>query len=76
MKQLSQDVFNGAPDWVRSAGIDHDGEVYWLDIPLPLLRYLLARGWTVSLHSRIESAGVGFEYIEGEINEIGREVAK
>lgn len=29
MKQLTQAVFNGAPDWVKSAAIDGNGEV-WL----------------------------------------------
>jgi len=31
MKKLTQDVFNGAPDWVKSAAIDADGWVWGYD---------------------------------------------
>lgn len=29
MKQLTQDIFKGAPDWAASAAIDKDGSAYW-----------------------------------------------
>lgn len=29
MKQLTQAVFEGAPDWAASAAVDDDGTAYW-----------------------------------------------
>lgn len=32
MKKLSQDIFIGQPEWVKSAAVDGDGEVYLYSI--------------------------------------------
>ncbi len=32
MKKLTQDVFDGAPDWVKSAAINKGGQVCWYSI--------------------------------------------
>lgn len=29
MKKLTQDVFKDAPEWVRSAAVDKNGDAYW-----------------------------------------------
>lgn len=31
-KTLTQDVFKDAPEWVRSAAIDSDGEAYFYEV--------------------------------------------
>lgn len=33
MKKLTQDVFKGAPDWVKSAAVDSDGTAYLYNRP-------------------------------------------
>ena len=37
-KTLTQDVFKGAPDWVRSAAVDEDGYAFMIDF-LPSLSF-------------------------------------
>ena len=32
MKQLTQAIFNGAPDWVKSAAVDSDGDTYFYSV--------------------------------------------
>ena len=32
MKQPMQEIFDGAPDWVKSAAIDEDGKGYWFAV--------------------------------------------
>lgn len=38
MKKLTQAVFDDAPDWVKSAAIDEDGECYWYSVSEKLLK--------------------------------------
>ena len=32
MKQLTQAIFNGAPDWVKSAAVDSTGDAYYYSL--------------------------------------------
>lgn len=32
MKQLTQAVFEGAPEWVKSFAVDSDGEGWWYSV--------------------------------------------
>lgn len=43
MKQLSQDVFNGAPDWVKSAAVDAGGGAWFYSVGRDDLRVVLTR---------------------------------
>lgn len=36
-KTLTQDVFKGAPEWVRSAAVDKDGDAYWYSMEKSML---------------------------------------
>ncbi|MGM8939861.1 hypothetical protein ACS8E2_14345, partial [Psychrobacter glaciei] len=62
MKQLTQDIFKDAPDWVKSASIQADGLAtlhnvtkdklkVWLDVPFPML----VGGW------KTKDAGAGYD---------------
>lgn len=34
MKQLTQEIFKNASDWVRSAAVDSNGSVYYYSVPV------------------------------------------
>lgn len=38
MKKLTQEVFKGAPDWVKSAAVDGDTDGYFYSVPKSELR--------------------------------------
>lgn len=34
MNLITQDVFIGAPDWVKSAAVDSNGDAYYYSVPV------------------------------------------
>lgn len=77
MKQLTQDIFDGAPDWVKSAAVDSDGECYWYSLSKCELR-LQAEWW---LYRHIDGAtcdyvGEGFDTTDWKNSAIDREATK
>lgn len=42
-KQLTQEVFNGAPDWVKSAAVDAGGGAWFYSVGKDVLRVVLTR---------------------------------
>lgn len=76
MKQLTQAVFNGAPDWVKSAGVDVDGIVYWNSESSNYIRELVKKEILIARSVNVEQAGHGFHYdvFNDEIPLIDREV--
>ena len=43
MKQLTQAIFDGAPDWVKSAAINADGDTWFHSVPKNKLNIWLTR---------------------------------
>ena len=78
MKKLTQDVFIGAPDWVKSAGVDVDGSVYWNSESSNYIRELVKKEVLIAESVDVEQAGYGFYYdvFSDSIPLIDREVAK
>lgn len=77
MKKLTQAIFNGQPDWVKSAAVDADGEAtlhdvpkselrVWLDVPFPML----TGGW------QNKDVGYGFDATDWQNSAIDREVTQ
>ena len=78
MKQLTQAIFDGAPDWVKSAGVDIDGSVYWNSESSNYIRELVKKEILIAESVDVEQAGHGFYYdvFSDSIPLIDREVAK
>lgn len=75
MKQLTQAIFDGTPDWVKSASIQADGLAtlhdvtrdrlkVWLDVPFPMM----VGGW------QSKDAGTGYDTTDWQNSAIDREV--
>lgn len=43
MKQLTQAIFDGAPDWVKSAAVNPDGDAWFYSVPKSELKIYLTR---------------------------------
>ena len=76
MKQLTQAIFDGAPDWVKSAAVDSDGGAYRYECKKRgLSRFGLL--FDVSYAGdRAEFVGEGFDATDWQNSAIDREVSK
>lgn len=75
MKKLTQAVFDDAPDWVKSAAIDEDGECYWYSVSEKLLK--LGDGFWLYLQNKGASCdylGDGFDHTNWQNSAIDREL--
>ena len=75
MKQLSQDVFNCAPDWVKSAAIQADGLVTLYDVTKDKLRPWLGVPFPMMIGGRQSmDVGDGYDATNWQNSAIDREV--
>lgn len=76
MKKLTQDIFIGQPEWVKSASIDSDGWAYFYEESSGKLR-LGDMDYNVSYSgSRVKLLGYGYDATDWQNSAIDREVAK
>ena len=77
MKKLTQAIFDDAPEWVKSAATDYDGEAWFYDVNVCDLDIddwaAMWSGDKVKEGSRI---GDGFDAMDWQNSAIDREVAK
>ena len=80
MKQLTQAVFNGAPDWVMSAAVDSTGDVYFYAVPKKELSFDSDECWWVYLGDKDDSQNYspyeGYDTTNWQNSAIDREVLK
>ena len=60
MKQLTQAVFDGAPDWVMSAAVDSDGDAYYYSVSASELTLDSDECWW--LYIGVDGRGYGDDY--------------
>lgn len=77
MKQLTQAIFRGAPNWVKSAAVNADGSVYWYNVSKDQLSQKdgehVIRPW-ITRQSKYVGKIRGFK--DWQTSAIDREVAK
>ena len=74
MKQITQDIFKDAPDWVKSFAVDEDGEGYWYSVSEKLLK--LGDGFWLYLQNEGASCdylGDGFDASDWRNSAIDRD---
>lgn len=80
MKKLTQDVFKGAPDWVRSAAVDENGVANYFSVASEhLLAGKTATGgmWlfiSTKLEHKFQRISGGFDPTDWQNSAIDREV--
>lgn len=78
MKQLTQAIFDGAPDWVKSAAVDVFGDAWGYDCLSDDLMFDTIHGiWdAVSLNDACIFLGEDYDATECQNSAIDREVLK
>lgn len=84
MKQLTQAIFDGAPEWVKSAAIDENGELHYHSKTKDRLVAIPANGDWLGCHdayvsppdyNKTELVGSGYDATDWENSAIDREVS-
>lgn len=76
MKQLTQEVFDGAPDWVKSAAVDSDGAATGFSSYKSALK-CRSDIWTKGdANARECGLGYGYDTTDWQNSAIDREVTK
>lgn len=81
MKQLTQAIFDGAPDWVKSAAVNPDGGAWFYSVGRDDLRVVLTRceseKWSYTHINDATCEFIGeYDATDWQNSAIDREVAK
>lgn len=81
MKQLTQAVFEDAPDWVKSAAVDSSGDAYYYSVPVSELTLDSDECWWLYMGAywndyRDDYVGEDFDTTDWQNSAIDREFAQ